>query len=396
MKKGIRISFGRAFAFSSIAVLAALASLEVLLRLTHLFGAAVSWSQPDPLLGYRYVPHKRYWFFKENDHPITGRINRYGFRDKDWSMEKPEDTYRIAVLGDSFVEAFAVESDRTFLALLERRLNENPCRPGIRAEVMNFGRSGYTQTEELLVLTHDVLPFSPDVVMLVFYPGNDIEDVSKETSPEPDRPFFHLSSTGALVLDTSFTEAGRYKIRSLVNRVKQHSALVSLIGDRVNLYVRMKRFEQRDQADRMHAGTGISGSRSLCTARPSSTYASSYALNKILIKAMADACRQRGVDFMLVVLCEETYVPRIERQLKDMDPTFDPYFFEKDLEKYASEIGASFIGLQKAFREGYEESGALLHWSHLNYLGHSVAAKALAPRVRSLLCRGYDKGESAK
>src|SRR3989338_3146167 len=83
--------------------------VEIVLRTTHLFGAKVSWSEPDRVIAWRYTPNKKFWYYKkENDHPITGRINRYGWKDKDWSLEKKENTFRIAVLGDSFVEALNI------------------------------------------------------------------------------------------------------------------------------------------------------------------------------------------------------------------------------------------------------------------------------------------------
>ena len=96
----ILVSFVIFFAF--------ILTLELVLRATHLFGARISYSEPDPILGWRHTPKSKYWFYEENDHPITGRINSYGWRDKEWSLKKPENVYRIAVLGDSMVEAFQV------------------------------------------------------------------------------------------------------------------------------------------------------------------------------------------------------------------------------------------------------------------------------------------------
>ena len=82
--------------------------LEVLFRSTHLFGASISFSGPDPIFYFRFTPGSQYWRYKENDHPITGKINKYGYRDKNWTLEKPKNIFRIAVLGDSYVEAFEV------------------------------------------------------------------------------------------------------------------------------------------------------------------------------------------------------------------------------------------------------------------------------------------------
>jgi len=76
-------------------------------------------------------------------------------------------------------------------------LNENY---KFTVELMNFGRSGYTQTEELLVLKNHVAQFFPDMVILFFLPANDIGDVSKETATGVLRPFFNISQKGELIL----------------------------------------------------------------------------------------------------------------------------------------------------------------------------------------------------
>lgn len=81
--------------------------LEIVLRTTHLFGATISCSEPDNLLGWRYTPGCNFWFCEENNHPVTVKFNNYSFRDKDWILEKPKNIYRIAILGDSFTEAFS-------------------------------------------------------------------------------------------------------------------------------------------------------------------------------------------------------------------------------------------------------------------------------------------------
>ena len=55
--------------------------------------------QPDAYCGVRHVPNYRGWHTKEGR--VWIEINRHGFRDRDRSITKPPDTFRIAVLGDS-------------------------------------------------------------------------------------------------------------------------------------------------------------------------------------------------------------------------------------------------------------------------------------------------------
>lgn len=348
--------------------------LEIILRTTHLFGARISYAEPCPILNYRFTPGRKYWHNKENNHPITGRINSYGWRDKEWSICKPQDTYRIAVLGDSYVEAFQVESQATFLALTERQLSKNY---DLKVELMNFGFSGATQTEELLILRNDVEQFSPDMVLLFFLPSNDIKDVSRETAPRIMRPFYNISGNGELILDVSFREMRGYKIRCFINYFKQHSALISLLCERYCAYQRASRTGTSPEK--------IEGSLSLCTDNPDATYLRNYQLNKILIKAMSQYCKEKGIRFMIVCLDISTYIPENEKNYTTIDSTFNTNFFEDDLKNYAKLLNVEYLGLQRIFRQSYESNRICLHWGHWNYEGHKVVANALANKLKSII-----------
>src|SRR6185369_15709040 len=132
-------------------------ALELLLRTTHLFHARLSWTEPDREIGWRFTPGREYWFFGENDHAITGRINSTGWRDRERIIKRTPHTGRLAVLGDSYVEAFQVELDSTFAARIENSMRGSP--DGF--EAMNFGRSGMSPAEESVVLARDVFRFEP-------------------------------------------------------------------------------------------------------------------------------------------------------------------------------------------------------------------------------------------
>jgi hypothetical protein len=81
-------------------------------------------------------------------------INSDGLRDREHSLAHPQNTLRIAVLGDSFAEAMQVNQDETFWAVMEKDLQGCPNLHGRRVEAINFGQSGFGTAEELLVL-HD-------------------------------------------------------------------------------------------------------------------------------------------------------------------------------------------------------------------------------------------------
>lgn len=367
---------------SFIVFLVFIGILEIVLRTTHLFMAKTPWIKSDPLIGYRYIPGSKYWRYGENDHPITGRINSHGWRDKEWSLKKPQNTYRIAVLGDSMVASLDVETERTFLALTENQLNPvGNC----NVELMNFGFSNISQAEELLILKNDIGKFSPDMVLLFFFPGNDINDMDRVTASHIKRPFYDISTNGELLLDTSFSKTSHYKTKYLIELFKQHSALVNLIGERYYGY-KEQRQNKIINMNGKREKEPLSKYLSLCTANPDATFIKNYQLNKLLIKAMSEYCKEKGVRFMLVTVdLSDSYTPELEKKYKAIDPTFDANFFEDDLRNYAASLRIDYFGLQRIFRQAYENTGVPLRWAHWNYEGHKVVAEALSGKLRNIL-----------
>lgn len=108
----------------------------------------------------RYVPYEAkppyYW----TGVPNVGFFNQYGFRGKNWSVEKPPDTTRIAVMGCSVtlggVEPYA---DR-----IERLLNEAV--GAQKYEALNFGIGSSSTHQILQIFEQQALRFRPDVATL--------------------------------------------------------------------------------------------------------------------------------------------------------------------------------------------------------------------------------------
>ncbi|MGQ0543909.1 MAG: SGNH/GDSL hydrolase family protein, partial [Betaproteobacteria bacterium] len=163
---------------------------------------------PDDLTGSRLRPGIEGWNRHEGETYV--KINSRGLRDREHALEKPRGVYRIAVLGDSYAEALQVDLEETFWSLLPARLAACGFRPGQRTETINFGVSGYGTAQQLLTLRHRAWDYAPDLVLVAFFPGNDVRNNSKSLEPEKLRPFFVLRD-GALALDDSFRGDARYQ-----------------------------------------------------------------------------------------------------------------------------------------------------------------------------------------
>jgi len=107
--------------------------------------------------------------------------NRLGFRDRDFSEEKPAGVYRIAVVGDSITYGQGVDASERFSNRLEARLDREA---GGRFEVLNFGKPGSETMHEIETLRTAVLPAAPDFVLLQWLP-NDVQGTLRGGVPQP-------------------------------------------------------------------------------------------------------------------------------------------------------------------------------------------------------------------
>jgi hypothetical protein len=161
-----------------------------------------SFTVPDDITGSRLRPNASGWYRNEGEAFV--RINSHGLRaDREYAFAKAPGTVRVAVLGDSFAHAAGTPAEATFWAHLERELNTCRAFGDKRAEVLNFGVSGYGTAQELLTLRHRAAKYSPDIVLLAFFPGNDVRNNSKRLEEGKLRPFFVLRDS-ELELDDSF------------------------------------------------------------------------------------------------------------------------------------------------------------------------------------------------
>jgi D-alanyl-lipoteichoic acid acyltransferase DltB (MBOAT superfamily) len=95
--------------------------------------------------------------------------NELGMRDREYAVQKPANTFRIALLGPSHVMGNGVADDETFETLLEARMNREQAAKGRNVEILNFGVDGYPLPAQLAILEDRALDFSPDMIILTNY-----------------------------------------------------------------------------------------------------------------------------------------------------------------------------------------------------------------------------------
>ena len=205
-----------------VRVAVVLASVVVGLVIFEVFLRAVGYTyplfyQPDEVRGYSLKPGMEGWYRKEGAAFV--RINSEGLRDREHSKAKPAGVLRVAVVGDSYAEAFQVEQEKAFWSVLEKRLALCPALAGRQVEVINFGVSGYGTAQELLTLREKVWDYSPDVVLLAVTTNNDVSDNLRALKATDEIPYFVLRGE-ELTPDNSFRDTRSFRLRdSALNRL---------------------------------------------------------------------------------------------------------------------------------------------------------------------------------
>lgn len=178
------------------------------------------------------------------------RINRWGYRGPDWRLQKEAATTRITVIGDSFTEAQQVDEDRTFCAVAQRKLStrcNGTARPQRRFEVLNFGVDGYGTAQELFTLKDDVWKFSPDVIVLAFFAGNDFRNNSVILEGDQCQPFY-VYRAGRLTLDGPFDDSEWFRFQCYARFQSRHSQLLNVLGSaRSRIRGRLRGWEWKKQ-----------------------------------------------------------------------------------------------------------------------------------------------------
>jgi len=126
----------------------------------------------DPLLGYRHIPNKEGYWMREVDEPNKIKINSKGLRDTEHEYEHKNNTFRIMLLGDSYIQAFQVKTEEMLSKKLETLLNSKLNTQ--QFEVINTGVQGYSTGIEQLYFQTEGIKYDPDIVILYFFVGNDI------------------------------------------------------------------------------------------------------------------------------------------------------------------------------------------------------------------------------
>jgi hypothetical protein len=373
-------------AVASVGIVAALIVAEIALRLAGL--AEPRLYEWNPARGWALVPGANRTESREGNAVV--KINRDGFRGPDRSLAHPSNTYRVAVLGDSFTEAQQVDYADTFCAVLERELAACPILKGRAIEVLDFGIDSYGTAQELLTLREQAQRFSPDAVVLAFFPGNDVRNNSVELEGDKCRPFF-VERSGELVPGGPFLNSSRFRFDCMMRFESRRFAVLNLIGGIHGLVMAYRRRSIRSShlapASEPHEEIGLDSVVYLPP--PSSVWNDAWRVTEGEIEMMHDDAQRNHEQFFVVSLStpmqdqpDAALRDRFQKRLA----VADLFYPGRRLKALGDRDGFPVLDLAPITQAYAQQHHAYLHGfanthlgeGHWNAEGHRVAGEAIA------------------
>jgi hypothetical protein len=298
----------------------------------------------------------------------TFKVNSKGFLDHECSLEKPDGTFRILLLGDSFAEAEQVPSEKAFGHVLERELNQRSDPNGTRFEVMNTGVGGYGTSEEYLVLKNYGLQYKPDLVIMMLYTENDIRNNYFDQGR--NKIIMRLDANGSLYVNRS--------------TVKPYSSLERFVGKTSQLaYVLY--FNVYTRIPGMFSGEDSCPiDYKVYDKEYDADWKEAFRLTEKLITESDKVSRGSGAPFVIVTLTNRNQLDKkaFNMTLKKypclVAGNMDLEKPDKTLRDFCAESGLSCVNLLWTFKNYTYATGVKLHYdtdAHWNAEGHALAEK---------------------
>jgi hypothetical protein len=375
----------------------------------------------DPLLGPRLIPNQSGRFIISKDIDAHYHFNAQGWNHPDdYVFDKPPGSLRVALIGDSMVEALQVDTEKSMTALAAARMN----RPERPAQWYSFANSGWGPTHEYLVIRHYALSYHPDVVILLFV-QNDPTDTSPYMTTIPSHePKMYLGENGELrQVAASYMPpvwrgklAGKFALFRYFGIQKGlwkiwikgpgrgGAARWPLISWMDPLWDRLRGKAPTQptpeavplpvQSDRLPSPDGSSEESARKT----------WLLVEKTFEAMRDECHSRGAIFAVAYTGHHAYLNALlaGKAYKAPPKEVDPYDLRERIDEMGKDfvepisqrLGIPYLDLTATLAAMIRKTGRSHHFivdSHYNATAHAAVAEALADWTESLL-----KGESRR
>jgi len=349
----------------------------------------------DGELGFALKPNAEGWWRREGATYVT--INSHGLRDHERAIAKPQDVIRIAVLGDSFAEAFQVPMEQAFWTVIEQKLSLCAASTGRKIEALNFGVSGFSTARELVLLRQRVWQYNPDIVLLLVTTRNDVRDNSPLLNRYGNSPLpYFVYQEGSLKLDDSRLKARNDSLffrvqQSFIGRsfdwLRTHSRVMGLLDATRGAY--LWRQEQTGNKDGDGAEVGLDDE--VFSPPSNSGWHEAWDITEKLIVQMRDDVKAKGAKFLVVTGSSSIQV-NFDAALRNeymkrlnVDTLFYPDLRIKGL---GEREGFEVLTLAPSLLDYATRNQVLLHGSketsgkgHWNQTGHRLVGELIAEKL---------------
>jgi hypothetical protein len=372
-----RVLFGAVYALVMVFSFAIVG--EGLLRVLPL-GAYKSapFRQYDPVVGLSLMPdrnviHHRGCFAGE---VVT---NRWGMRDRDRMREKSPGEFRIAMLGDSAVEAVQVKPAE----VVNRQMEQLLAAKGYKnVSVLNFGVEGIGTTQELVMYKEKVRQFRPDLV-LVMFSWNDVMNNSSTLQPKSYgihtwySPYYDLGPDGKL----SFRPVESLSFGSVRSYLEHHSVLTYYLE---RMWLTVDFSPSKWKGIPVYFGTygdPLDGE-----------WSQAWLTTEKVMTLLRDTVTQDGSKFMLLAWpdfadIDPQWRARMVKQVGQVPDDFSPFKPEERIKSIAERNHIAFDFIAPYLQSYRDQHG--LQWPYFSFscdphysaLGHRVSAEAIVQKL---------------
>jgi hypothetical protein len=317
------------------------------------------------------------------------RINRDGFRGPDEPRLKPPNTFRVAVVGDSYTEAMQVPYRETFCAVMQRHLAECPELRGKNIQVLDFGVDGYGTAQELITLRRQVWAYSPDVVVLEFFPGNDIRNNSVVLEGDQCRPFY-VYRNGKLALTGPFVTSRSFRLWCMARFDYRTMSLLTLAGRAWSILTEPSQVPSAENPEE------VAINYSIYKPPADAAWRAAWQVTEGLLGEMNNEVRAHGARFLVATLdvgIQTWPDPKVRAKfMKHLGVTTLSYPAHR-IEAIGRADGFPVLALARPLQMYAEEHNVYLHgfsntprgFGHWNAIGHRVAGRLIAAKLCSML-----------
>jgi hypothetical protein len=353
--------------------------------------------QWDTYRGWALRPGASGWQRREGNAFVS--INHDGMRDREHAYQKPKDTIRIAFIGDSFTEAEQVPMEDDFVSVTEQRLAGCPRLHGMKVETMNFGCDSYGTAQELATLRHTVWKYSPDIVVLTFFPGNDLRNNSINLEWHFCQPFYLLQGD-QLVLGGPFINSEAFRTKCQIKFESRRSAVLNVIGNtftQLRAEAKAKKPGHSSHESRFAFGPAELGlDDDIYKAPEDPVWENAWRVTEKLLAMTSDEVRAHGAQFLVVTATvgRQVYPNPIWRAKREKNiGVTDLLYPDHRIEDLGRRAGFPVLDLVPPFQSYADAHHVFLHGfpntkmgdGHWNEAGHQLAGELIAQRLCDLL-----------